>query len=188
MKQLLTLYLLFFSLNTWAQSALPLTKLNVSASVVMPLFNNKPFSAYSQNTGSQVQVGANLYEGEIVLSAATFANKNLLLTEYQSLLFSVGYAFNIPLTKNLWLKPHAAFGAHYMMFEQNSSNTNNLRESELMYQLGLALQTKLYKKLHLQVGSFYSSTQTYHKQHQLFFQSGLMYYFNTPKNIQYLIN
>jgi hypothetical protein len=188
LKQLLPLCFLFFSLNTWAQVVLPLTKLNISASVVMPLFSNKPFSAYTQNTGAQVQVGANLYKGEVVLTAATFTNKNPLLTEYQSLLFSVGYALNIPLTKNVWVKPHAGFGAHYMMFEQNSSNTNNLRESELMYQIGLALQTKLYKKLHLQVGSFYSSTQTYHKQHQLFFQSGLMYYFNTPKNIQYLIN
>jgi len=171
-----------------AQPALPLTKLNISAGLVLPVYNNRPFSTYQNNTGAQLQVGANLLKGEVLLTASSFNNKNSLLTEYRSVLFSVGYALNIPIVKNTWLKPFLGFGAHYMMFEQNTLNTNNLRESELMYQAGVAIQTKLYKKLHVQIGSFYSSTQTFHKQHQLFLQSGLMYYFDTPKKLQYLIN
>jgi len=171
-----------------AQPASPLTKLNVSAGVVFPILNNSPFNKYHNSTGIQMQVGANLLKGELLLTTSTFNNQNELLTEYRSVLFSVGYALNIPIIKNIWLKPYLGFGAHYMMFEQNTSNTNNLRESELMYQAGLAVQTKLYKKLHIQAGSFYSGTQTFHKQHQLFLQSGLMYYFNTPKKLQYIIN
>lgn len=171
-----------------AQPVLPLTKLNVSAGAVAPVYNNRPFNTYQNQPGVQIQLGANLNKGELLLTASTFNNKNELLTEYRSVLFSVGYALNIPVVKNTWLKPFLGFGAHYMMFEQNTLNTNNLRESELMYQAGLAIQTKLYKKLHFQVGSFYSGTQTFHKQHQLFLQSGLMYYFNTPKKLQYIIN
>lgn len=171
-----------------AQPVLPLTKLNVSAGAVAPVYNNRPFNTYQNQPGVQIQLGANLNKGELLLTASTFNNKNELLTEYRSVLFSVGYALNIPLIKNIWLKPVLGFGAHYMMFEQNTLNTNNLRESELMYQAGLAVQTKLYKKLHFQVGSFYSSTQTFHRQHQIFIQAGLMYYFDTPKKLQYIIN
>ncbi len=188
MKQILLFFAAFFCIHAKAQQILPLTKLNVSTSVVLPLYNNMPFSEYKTSTGLQIQLGANLYKGEVLLTATTFTNKNPTLTEYQSLLFTVGYLLNIPIRKNVWLKPNAAFGANYMMFEHNKYNTKNLRESELIYQLGLAFQIKLHKKLHLQAGSFYASTQTFHKQHQLFFQSGLLYYFNTPKAIQYLIN
>lgn len=188
MKQLLALFCWAIVLKAWAQPALPLTKLNVSAGVILPVYNNSPFSTYQNKTGAQLQVGANLLKGEVLLTASTFNNKNELLTEYRSVLFSVGYALNMPIINNVWLKPFLGFGAHYMMFEKNSVNTNNLRESELMYQAGVSIQTKLYKKSHLQIGSFYSSTQTFHKQHQIFMQAGLMYYFNTPQKIQYLIN
>jgi hypothetical protein len=178
----------FFCFFAQGQQVLPLTKINISTSVVLSLYNNEPFSEYTTSKGVQLQLGANLHKGDVLLTATTFTNTNPALTEYQSLLFTVGYLFNIPIRKNVWLKPHAAFGANYMMFEQNTNNVNNLRESELIYQLGLAFQIKLHKKLHLQAGSFYASTQTFHKQHQLFFQSGLMYYFNTPKAIQHFIN
>lgn len=188
MKPVLLFIAAFLCIHTKAQQMLPLTKLNVSTSVVLPLYNNKPFSEYKTSTGLQIQLGANLDKGEVLLTATTFTNKNQALTEYQSLLFTLGYILNIPIRKNVWLKPYAAFGANYMMFEHNKYNTKNLRESELIYQLGLAFQIKLHKKLHLQAGSFYTSTQTFYKQHQLFFQSGLLYYFNTPKAIQYLIN
>lgn len=188
MKPVLLFIAAFLCIHTKAQQMLPLTKLNVSTSVVLPLYNNKPFSEYKTSTGLQIQLGANLDKGEVLLTATTFTNKNQALTEYQSLLFTLGYILNIPIRKNVWLKPYAAFGANYMMFEHNKYNTKNLRESELIYQLGLAFQIKLHKKLHFQAGSFYTSTQTFYKQHQLFFQSGLLYYFNTPKAIQYLIN
>ena len=188
LKQATLFFAAFFSLYTEAQQVLPLTKLNVSTSIVLPLYNNKPFSVYVTSTGLQLQLGANLYKGDVLLTATTFTNKTPVLSEYQSLLFTVGYLFNIPIRKNVWLKPCAAFGANYMIFEQNTNNINNLRESELIYQLGLALQIKLYKTLHLQSGSFYIGTQTFHKQHQLFFQSGLIYYFNTPKAFQHFIN
>ncbi len=188
MKQAIIFLTTFFSLYANAQQVLPLTKLNVSTAIVLPLYNNKPFSEYVTSTGVQLQLGANLYKGEVLLTATTFSNKNSSLTEYQSLLFTVGYLFNIPIRKNMWFKPYAAFGANYMMFEKNTNNINNLRESELIYQLGLAFQIKLLKKLHFQAGSFYVGTQTFHKQHQLFFQSGLLYYFNTPKAIQNFIN
>lgn len=188
MKLVLLFFAAFFCIHAEAQQILPLTKLNVSTSVVLPLYNNKPFSEYKTSTGLQIQLGANLDKGEVLLTATTFTNKNQALTEYQSLLFTLGYLLNIPIRKNVWLKPYAGFGANYMMFEHNKYNTKNLRESELIYQLGLAFQIKLHKKLHLQAGSFYTSTQTFYKQHQLFFQSGLLYYFNTPKAIQYLIN
>lgn len=188
MRLLLTYFTFIIVIAASAQPALPLTKLNVSAGAVIPVYNNSPFNKYQNNTGAQLQVGANLLKGELLLTASTFNNKNELLTEYRSVLFSVGYALNMPIINNVWLKPFLGFGAHYMMFEKNTSNTNNLRESELMYQAGLAIQTKLYKKLHFQVGSFYSSTQTFHRQHQIFIQAGLMYYFNTPKKLQYIIN
>lgn len=190
MKQLLALILWALLITAWAQPALPLTKLNVSAAAVIPIYNNSPFNIYQNNTGVQLQVGANFLKGEVLLTASTFNNKNELLTEYRSVLFSVGYALNIPIVKNNWLKPFLGFGSHYMMFEQNTtkSNTNNLRESELMYQVGISIQTKLYKKLNIQIGSLYGITQTYHKQHQLFLQTGLMFYFETPRKLQHLIN
>jgi hypothetical protein len=188
LKQLLTFFAFAGVFNTWAQTVLPLTKLNFSAGVVVPVYNNHPFNTYQNHTGVKIELGANLLKGEVMLNAASFNNTNADLTEYRSVLISVGYAINIPLIKNVWIKPYLGFGAHHMMFEQNSANTNNLRESELMYQAGLAIQTKLYKKIHFQAGTIYSGTQTFHKQHQLFLQSGLMYYFNTPKKLQYLIN
>ncbi len=188
MKLLLPLFILVITFNTKAQSVLPLSKLNVFAAVVSPIYNNKPFNKYQNNTGIQVHVGANLLKGEMLLTGTTFNNKSHTLTEYRSVLLSVGYALNIPLVKNVWIKPYVGFGVHYMMFEQNTSNTNNLRESELMYQTGISLQTKLYQKVHMQVGSFYSSTQTFRKQHQIFLQAGLMYYFDTPKKLQHFIN
>lgn len=188
MKHLLALFGWTIVIAAYAQPALPLTKLNVSAGAVIPIYNNSPFNKYQNNSGVQLQIGANLLKGELLLTTSTFNNKNELLTEYRSVLFSVGYALNIPVVKNTWLKPFLGFGAHYMMFEQNTLNTNNLRESELMYQAGISVQTKLYKKLHVQLGSLYSSTQTFHKQHQLFLQSGLMFYFDTPKKLQHLIN
>jgi len=188
LKQLLLFLTNLICIHAAAQQIPPLTKLNVLTSVVLPLYNNNPFAEYTTSTGLQLQLGANLYKGDVLLTATTFTNANPALTEYQSLLFTVGYLINIPIRKNVWLKPHAAFGANYMMFEQNTNNTKNLRESELVYQLGLAFQIKLHKKIHLQAGSFYANTQTFHKQHQLFFQSGLMYYFNTPKAIQQFIN
>lgn len=189
MKKLITSLTLLCTLSVNAQTVLPLSKLNFSTSFVHSVYNNTPYNNYKNSSGIKFQVGANILNGEVFISGTTFKNTHPTFTNYQTGILTFGYAYNLPIIKNIWLKPHAGFGVNYMVFEQTSTtNTSNLNESELMYELGLAVQTKLYKKLQLQLGTTYNITQTYYKQHQVFLQAGLIYYFDSPKWIKSFID
>lgn len=189
MKQLLTSLTLLCALGTYAQTVLPLSKLNASASFVHSVYNNTPYNNYKNSSGIKFQVGTNILNGEVFIAGTTFKNTHPTFTNYQTGLFTFGYAYNLPIIKNIWLKPHAGFGVNYMMFEQSSNtNSSNLRESELMYELGIAIQAKIYKKLQVKLGTTYNITQTYYKQQQVFLQAGLIYYFDSPKWIKSFIN
>lgn len=183
---------LFFTHCAFAQKAEPLSKLHVETGVLSPLYTSFPYDWFSANPAAfRLQAGGNLYNGELFIAFMRTAYTSDSLPDFTSTLFTLGYCINIPVHKNIWIKPSLAFGNHYMQFRNIPDHTAyrlHLNESELTLEAALLLQAKLYKELHASIGVRAQRTLLYHHFDVINASLSLAYRFNTPRIVKQFID